>query len=251
MLKHPDSPAPGASPGVSERASEPARPWRPFLGVGEGSVSRGLSHGGHWSLLLRCHALPPHHWHVALPCRWKTLTWLLPASRKTKVGARSRAAGSLPSPLYQLTLLQPLGCVPTLLSLSFISPADLDSQVSSTGLGTILRPNEPKSHSYFQSVSVTKVTLPDGVVEERRTVQDSQGRQETTVTRRRGDQAFITTTKEDGQSKDYREEVVNMDDRELAQFMDTWPRQDELHAPNLSDPSSALGSFFRRWFSSW
>uniref|UniRef100_A0A8C3DBT9 Uncharacterized protein n=1 Tax=Corvus moneduloides TaxID=1196302 RepID=A0A8C3DBT9_CORMO len=91
-------------------------------------------------------------------------------------------------------------------------PPDLDSQVSSVGLGTVLRPNEPKSHSYFQSVSVTKVTLPDGAVEERRTVQDSQGRRETTVTRRRGDQ---------------------------------------LHAPNLSDPSSALGSFFRRWFSSW
>ncbi|XP_014116346.1 PREDICTED: HCLS1-associated protein X-1 isoform X3 [Pseudopodoces humilis] len=128
---------------------------------------------------------------------------------------------------------------------------DLDSQVSSVGLGTILRPNEPKSHSYFQSVSVTKVTLPDGAVEEHRTVQDSQGRWETTVTRRRGDQAFITTTKEDGQKKDYREEVVNMDDRELAQFAVTWPQQDELHAANLSDPSSALGSFFRRWFSSW
>uniref|UniRef100_A0A8B9NLT6 HCLS1-associated protein X-1 n=1 Tax=Accipiter nisus TaxID=211598 RepID=A0A8B9NLT6_9AVES len=175
MLKHPDSLAPDASPGVSERASEPARPWRPFLGVEDA--------------------------HLASP--------------------------------------------------SLKEDQDLDSQVSSTGLGTILRPNEPKSHSYFQSVSVTKVTLPDGVVEERRTVQDSQGRQETTVTRRRGDQAFITTTKEDGQSKHYREEVVNMDDRELAQFAGTWPRQDELHAPNLSDPSSALGSFFRRWFSSW
>ncbi|KAJ7416541.1 HCLS1 associated protein X-1 [Willisornis vidua] len=152
---------------------------------------------------------------------------------------------------------------------------DLDSQVSSAGLGTILRPDEPKSHSYFQSVSVTKVTLPDGAVEERRTVQDSSGRRETTVTRRKGDQAFITTTKEDGQSKDYREEVVNMDDREwrfgqgagggqgpaegvllafpgeLAQFAGTWPRQDELRAPNLSDSSSALGSFFRHWFSSW
>uniref|UniRef100_A0A8B9G1T4 HCLS1 associated protein X-1 n=1 Tax=Amazona collaria TaxID=241587 RepID=A0A8B9G1T4_9PSIT len=128
---------------------------------------------------------------------------------------------------------------------------DLDSQVSSAGLGTILRPDEPKAHSYFQSVSVTKVTLPDGAVEERRTVQDSQGRRETTVTRWRGDQAFITTTKEDGQSKDYREEVVNMDDRELAQFASTWLPQDNLHPPNLSDPSSALGSFFRRWFSSW
>lgn len=45
-------------------------------------------------------------------------------------------------------------------------------------------------------------------------MQDSQGHRETTVTRRRGDQAFITTTKEDGQKKDYQEEVVNMDDRE-------------------------------------
>uniref|UniRef100_A0A8D2QA26 Uncharacterized protein n=1 Tax=Zonotrichia albicollis TaxID=44394 RepID=A0A8D2QA26_ZONAL len=90
----------------------------------------------------------------------------------------------------------------------------LDSQVSSAGLGTILRPDEPRSHSYFQSVSVTTVTLPDGAVEERRTVQDSQGRRETTVTRRRGDQ------------------------------------QEEIPAANLG-PSSALGSFLRRWFSSW
>uniref|UniRef100_U3JEN2 HCLS1 associated protein X-1 n=1 Tax=Ficedula albicollis TaxID=59894 RepID=U3JEN2_FICAL len=101
------------------------------------------------------------------------------------------------------------------------SGRDLDSQVSSVGLGTILRPDEPKSHSYFQSVSVTTVTLPDGAVEERRTVQDSQGRRETTVTR-----------------------------RELAQFAGTWPQQDELRSANPSDPSSLLGSFFRRWFSS-
>nr|XP_025974501.1 HCLS1-associated protein X-1 [Dromaius novaehollandiae] len=128
---------------------------------------------------------------------------------------------------------------------------DLDSQVSSAGLGTILRPTEPKPRSYFQSVSVTKVTLPDGAVEERRTVQDSQGRRETTVTRRRGDQAFIATTKEDGQSRDYREEVVNMDDRELAQFAGAWQQHDELRAPGPSDSSSALGRLFRRWFSSW
>ncbi|KAK2540108.1 hypothetical protein Q9966_004680 [Columba livia] len=134
---------------------------------------------------------------------------------------------------------------------AFKEDQDLDSQVSSAGLGTILRPNEPESRSYFKSVSVTKVTLPDGAVEERRTVQDSQGHRETTVTRRRGDQAFITTTKEDGQRRDYREEVLNMDDRELAQFTDSWPRQDELRAPTLSDASSALGTFFRRWFSSW
>uniref|UniRef100_A0A8B9SWN2 HCLS1-associated protein X-1 n=1 Tax=Anas platyrhynchos TaxID=8839 RepID=A0A8B9SWN2_ANAPL len=98
-------------------------------------------------------------------------------------------------------------------------PADLDSEVSSVGLGTILRPHEPQPRSFFQSVSVTKVTLPDGAVEERRTVQDSHGRRETTVTLRRGSQAFVSTTTEDGQSKD--------------------------------DPSAVLGSFFRRWFSGW
>ncbi|XP_017694468.1 PREDICTED: HCLS1-associated protein X-1 [Lepidothrix coronata] len=148
-------------------------------------------------------------------------------------------------------LPRPPGRVPTHAATVSHLPSDLDSQVFSAGLGTILRPDEPKSGSYFQSVSVTKVTLPDGAVEERRTVQDSQGRRETTVTRRRGDQAFITTTKEDGQGKDYREEVLNMDDRELAQFAGSWPRRDELRPPNPSDPSSVLSGFLRHWFSSW
>ncbi|XP_050183844.1 HCLS1-associated protein X-1 [Myiozetetes cayanensis] len=175
MLKHPDSPPASAAPAGPEGGRDPARPWRPFLGLDD-------------------------------------------------------AGPAPPGPK---------------------ADQDLDSQVSSAGLGTILRPDEPKSRSYFQSVSVTKVTLPDGAVEERRTVQDSQGRRETTVTRRRGDQAFITTTKEDGQGKDYREEVLNMDDRELAQFAGSWPRQEELRPPNPSDPSSVLGSFLRHWFSSW
>ncbi|EDL15177.1 mCG124547, isoform CRA_b, partial [Mus musculus] len=56
---------------------------------------------------------------------------------------------------------------------------DLDSQVSQEGLGPLLQP-QPKS--YFKSISVTKITKPDGTVEERRTVVDSEGRRETTVT---------------------------------------------------------------------
>uniref|UniRef100_A0A4W5N1S3 HCLS1 associated protein X-1 n=1 Tax=Hucho hucho TaxID=62062 RepID=A0A4W5N1S3_9TELE len=64
---------------------------------------------------------------------------------------------------------------------------DLDSQVSSEGLDQILAPpawssTQPKMRSYFQSVTVTKVVKPDGSVEERRTVQDGQGNEETTVT---------------------------------------------------------------------
>ncbi|XP_008853028.1 HCLS1-associated protein X-1 isoform X2 [Nannospalax galili] len=61
---------------------------------------------------------------------------------------------------------------------------DLDSQVSQEGLGPVLQP-QPKS--YFKSISVTKITKPDGIVEEHRTVVDSEGWRETTVTRQEAD----------------------------------------------------------------
>ncbi|XP_020788174.2 HCLS1-associated protein X-1 [Boleophthalmus pectinirostris] len=66
---------------------------------------------------------------------------------------------------------------------------DLDSAVSAGGLDQILTPpagqipQQPRSRSFFQSVVVTKVVKPDGSVEERRTVRDGQGNEETTVTR--------------------------------------------------------------------
>ncbi|XP_038581434.1 HCLS1-associated protein X-1 [Micropterus salmoides] len=69
---------------------------------------------------------------------------------------------------------------------------DLDSAVSSGGLDQILTPpagqapNQPRTRSFFQSVMVSKVVKPDGTVEERRTVRDSQGNEETTVTRSGG-----------------------------------------------------------------
>ncbi|KAI2653077.1 HCLS1-associated protein X-1 [Labeo rohita] len=43
-------------------------------------------------------------------------------------------------------------------------------------------PSQPKIRSTFKSVSVTKVVRPDGTVEERRTVRDGEGNEETTVT---------------------------------------------------------------------
>ncbi|KAM6899935.1 HCLS1-associated protein X-1 [Xenentodon cancila] len=69
---------------------------------------------------------------------------------------------------------------------------DLDSAVSSGGLDQILTPHagstpsQPRIRSFFQSVTVTKVVKPDGTVEERRTVRDGQGNEETTVTRSGG-----------------------------------------------------------------
>ncbi|XP_042537623.1 HCLS1-associated protein X-1 [Dipodomys spectabilis] len=61
---------------------------------------------------------------------------------------------------------------------------DLDSQVSQEGLGPVLQP-QPKS--YFKSISVTKITKPDGKVEEHRTIVDSEGRRETTITHQEAD----------------------------------------------------------------
>ncbi|KPP77611.1 hypothetical protein Z043_102952 [Scleropages formosus] len=67
--------------------------------------------------------------------------------------------------------------------------SDLDSLVSSEGLDQISPPStssQPKIRSFSQSVTITKVVAPDGSVEERRTVRDSDGNEETTVTRSRG-----------------------------------------------------------------
>ncbi|KAM8921097.1 HCLS1-associated protein X-1 [Pelodytes ibericus] len=71
---------------------------------------------------------------------------------------------------------------------------DLDSEVSSKGLEAILTPSKPRSSSYFQSVSVSRVTRPDGTTEERRTVRDGSGNTHSTVTVRRGDQIISSTT---------------------------------------------------------
>ncbi|XP_063172923.1 HCLS1-associated protein X-1 [Candoia aspera] len=100
---------------------------------------------------------------------------------------------------------------------------DLDSQVTSKGLQVILPPAQPRS--YFKSVSVTKVVAPDGTVEERRTVRDSQGHEETVVTRSRGES---TLGPDDGP-------------RHPAPFSS---RQDG----DMSDTDSILNTFFRRWF---
>ncbi|XP_007429174.1 HCLS1-associated protein X-1 [Python bivittatus] len=104
---------------------------------------------------------------------------------------------------------------------------DLDSQVTSKGLQVILPPAQPRS--YFQSVSVTKVVAPDGTIEERRTVRDSQGHEETVVTRSRG------------------ESTLGLDDGQQRGPRDPDPfssRQDG----DMSDTASILGTFFRRWF---
>ncbi|XP_059002492.1 HCLS1-associated protein X-1 isoform X1 [Mustela lutreola] len=102
--------------------------------------------------------------------------------------SESDARGEPPTPAPDWGPQRPLGVFDDTWPVAPRSRArednDLDSQVSQEGLGPVLQP-QPKS--YFKSVSVTKITKPDGTVEERRTVVDSEGRTETTVTHQEGD----------------------------------------------------------------
>ncbi|XP_048476252.1 HCLS1-associated protein X-1 [Rhincodon typus] len=109
----------------------------------------------------------------------------------------------------------------------------LDSRVNSEGLDKILKPSEPQTRSYFKSVSVSKVVLPDGSVEERRVTRDGEGNEETTVTRAHGEQSYTTVTRRDAQGKEERtEEMVNMDDSERQRFTEHWE-----HRPGKDTPS--------------
>ncbi|KAG8431083.1 hypothetical protein GDO86_019459 [Hymenochirus boettgeri] len=108
---------------------------------------------------------------------------------------------------------------------------DLDSEVSSRGLDTILRPSEPKSSSFFQSVSVIKVLRPDGTTEERRTVCDGEGNKTTTVTVRRGN------------------EILSGETLGSEQPSGSSSSPDTRQPPDLSDSQTTLSRILHKWFS--
>ncbi|XP_072405093.1 HCLS1-associated protein X-1 isoform X2 [Chiloscyllium punctatum] len=132
---------------------------------------------------------------------------------------------------------------------------DLDSRVNSEGLDKILKPSEPRTGSYFKSVSVSKVVLPDGSVEERRVTRDAEGNEETTVTRAQGKQSYTTVTRRDAQGKEERtEEMVNMDDSDRQRFAEHWEQRagqgtsSELR--KFGDSLSFLDKLLKGFFSS-
>ncbi|XP_073744698.1 HCLS1-associated protein X-1 [Callorhinus ursinus] len=140
---------------------------------------------------------------------------------RTSAGAsESEAASASPEAAPDRGSQRPLGVFEDVWPMTPRSRArednDLDSQVSQEGLGPVLQP-QPKS--YFKSVSVTKITKPDGTVEERRTVVDSEGRTETTVTHQEAD----------GSPRDDPESPTS---------------------PALDDAFSILDLFLGRWFRS-
>lgn len=153
MLKQPENPPGGAAPGGS---GELGRPWRPFLGVGERGGVRLPQAEQLCAAPVSCLSL------VSAMCGFVLQLEDAPRAphgpKEDQGGCWERGLGGLCPPCATTASG---GVCPPAVATTFPLPPDLDSQVSSAGLGTLLTPSEPKS--YFQSVSVTKVTLPDGV----------------------------------------------------------------------------------------
>ncbi|XP_072917211.1 HCLS1-associated protein X-1 [Hemitrygon akajei] len=120
---------------------------------------------------------------------------------------------------------------------------DLDSKVNSEGLDSALKPAEPRSKSYFKSISVSKIVRPDGTIEERRTERDGEGNEETRVTRVQGDQSYTTVTRRDAQG---REELVSSDDRDPQKIPDNWDWQSGGSVPGQPPTVRESTSFLDR-----
>ncbi|XP_069137716.1 HCLS1-associated protein X-1-like [Argopecten irradians] len=104
----------------------------------------------------------------------------------------------------------------------------------------------PNTNTFFsgRSVSVSTSIGPNGHVEERRTVRDSQGGEEVTITRKQGNQTHSVTTKTDTNGVQEKiENFTNMNESDLSDFNSKWGRKEEqidYSAP--SQPDSLLKS---------
>ncbi|KAK7496887.1 hypothetical protein BaRGS_00011867 [Batillaria attramentaria] len=141
--------------------------------------------------------------------------------------------------------------------------ADLFKEEEAKAQRPVKEPSQPWGFFGHNSVSVQTIVGADGVVEERRTVRDSSGREETTVTRRIGDRSHsVTTVTDDSGHMEKRETFQNVDKDKLSDFDHHWegkkaitsPKQDEEGAaqnnPCQQNPplSNDTRSIFRRLF---
>ncbi|XP_019638467.1 PREDICTED: HCLS1-associated protein X-1-like [Branchiostoma belcheri] len=138
---------------------------------------------------------------------------------------------------------------------------DLDAQISASDLETVLprqQPSQPpQGRSFFKSITTTTIRGPDGKVEQRRTVRDGSGNEETVVTRNDGDQTHTVVTRRDPSGREEtREEISDIDQGISSHPDDRWPRRLPDHRPptlpgqpRLPDDNTA--SIFYNLFGSW
>lgn len=100
-------------------------------------------------------------------------------------------------------------------------------------------PMMPHSRSFSsgRSVSVSTSVGPNGQLEERKTVRDSSGEEEVTVTRKLGNQSYSTTTKIDRNGVQEKvENFTNMDEKDVSDFNERWSNNNSRPRDGLSGP---------------
>ncbi|XP_046354655.2 HCLS1-associated protein X-1-like isoform X1 [Haliotis rufescens] len=110
---------------------------------------------------------------------------------------------------------------------------DLDNDVEGKDLSKILSPMQPERRGMFPhgpgifshhgSVSITTIRGADGKLEQRKTVIDSDGNEETTVTRQVGDKSHTIRTKKDEFGVvEENQTMKNIDKDDLTSFDEQW-----------------------------
>ncbi|GFS96107.1 uncharacterized protein NPIL_489741 [Nephila pilipes] len=121
-----------------------------------------------------------------------------------------------------------------------------------------------RSFSFSKFSSVKTIRLPDGTLEERHTVKDSQGNTTTTVRRAIGDQSHeVTTHIDENGLKEKLEKFTNFDENDLHNFEEKWQNirkesntipaldlKSNQHEPKLKVPAGdpSYLSLFKKFF---
>ncbi|XP_043270868.1 HCLS1-associated protein X-1 [Venturia canescens] len=129
---------------------------------------------------------------------------------------------------------------------------DLDGQLSAADLTKVWK--EPDSveprqsqmpHSQFsfrsfgKSMSTQMIRQPDGTIEQRQTITDSDGNTETIITRQFGDKTHTIKTRRDKNGVETKtEDLINLDENQLADFEKKWQ---PVEGPKIE--SGTLSSF--------
>lgn len=136
---------------------------------------------------------------------------------------------------------------------------DLDESLKGSSLGEILdaKPSlrigvddelpSPglQTRVFGKSVTSKTVRKPDGSVEHHKTIRDSQGNEETTITRQIGDKKHTVITHTDANGVIKRNETFqNMDEGEIEEFKKRWNIKPELDSKMTKD-----GIDFKNFFS--
>ncbi|KAH9518334.1 hypothetical protein Btru_016446 [Bulinus truncatus] len=134
--------------------------------------------------------------------------------------------------------------------------SDLDGKISEDRLLDIIeKPNleeqydskhtfqKPTFFSSSKSYSFSTFRGPDGRIEEKKVVRDSNGREESTVTKILGDKTYSVTEviHPDGK-QEKRETYNNVDEKDLSHFLNMWKTQAPMDRSLMPSASTELGS---------